>query len=75
MPESEMIDVVTIVDGTIHDCMAANIPPYPAVIAETLARVFCQRQSTTEHALCFAQLLVLTRERIEFLIAATQAPN
>jgi hypothetical protein len=71
----EMIDVMTIVDGTIHDCVAAHIAPYPAVIAETVARVLCQRQSTTEHALCFAQLLILTRERIEFLIATTQAPN
>jgi hypothetical protein len=69
------IDVVEIVDGTIHDCIAANHPPYPAVIAETLARVLCQRGTASEYSLCFAQLLILTRERVEFFHATAQAPN
>ncbi len=69
------INIVEIVDGTIHDCVSAGFPPYPAVIAETLAGVLCQGGSQTEHAVCFAELLALTRERIEFMSATIQMPN
>jgi hypothetical protein len=66
---------VELVDGLIRDCLAANLPPLPAVLAEVLSRVLFQRGSATECALCFAQMPALTRERLEFLYATMQAPN
>lgn len=70
--EAVEIDCTALVDGLIRDCMAANLPLLPAVLAETLARVLCPRGSATEHAVCFAQLLILIRKRIE-LAAVTSA--
>jgi hypothetical protein len=69
------ITAVELVDGLIRDCLSAKLPPLPAVLADVLSSVLCQRQSATEHGLMFAQLLILTRERIEFMRATAQAPN
>ena len=69
------IDILVLIDGTIRDCLQANIPPYPHVIASTFADVLAQKQTPTEHAVCFAQLLVLVRERIEFLSTVSEVVN
>lgn len=69
------IDCVALVDGLIRDCLAAKLPPLPAILAEVLANLLCKGRSSTERAVCFAQLLALTRERIEFMRATAQAPN
>jgi hypothetical protein len=69
------IQIERLVDVLIRDCLSANLPPYPAVIADVLSQIFCQRQSATEHSICFGQLLPVIRERLEFVNATTQPPN
>jgi hypothetical protein len=72
-PENIEIDCTALVDGLIRDCLAANVPPLPAVLAEVLAEILC-RGTATERAVTFAQLLILTRARVE-LLNTMRAPN
>ena len=74
MMETE-IDIVALIDGTIRDCVAAKIPPYPTTIAETLAGVLCRGSSAESHAVMILELNALIRERIEFLSALGDVVN
>jgi hypothetical protein len=40
-----------------------------------LAKVLCQRGTATEHALMFAQLLILVRSRIELAALVSEVVN
>jgi hypothetical protein len=62
---AEEIDLTQLVDQAIADCLRANLPPRPAIIAQTIADIVSRGASREEYGLCFAQLLVLTRARID----------
>ena len=69
------IDIVLLIDGTIRDCVAARIPPLPAIIAQTFAAVLCAKQTPEEHAKCVRELLPLVLERIQFLSVISDVVN
>jgi hypothetical protein len=75
MADEIEIDATALVDGLFRDCLGANLPPLPAVLAEVLGRIFTRGGSSSEYAVCFAQLLILIRERLEYLNATMKAPN
>jgi hypothetical protein len=72
---TDEIDIVGIIDRTIDDCLKAKIPPLPSVIAGALARVLCQKKTEAEIALCFADLILLVRERVEVFAGMSDFVN
>ena len=71
------IEVVSLIDAIIRDCIGANLnlPPMPAVIAEVLARTFCKGNSAASHAVMMMELTALVRERAEFLAVTHEVVN
>jgi hypothetical protein len=69
------IDAVELVDDILRGFVQSSVPMSPAIIAEVLARVLCQGGTATEHALMFAQMLLLVRQRVERLDVETKVPN
>ena len=66
------IDCVALVDRILDDCLNAKIPPYPAVIADVLAKVLSG--TPEEHAKCFAELLIVIRHRVELFQVSMEGP-
>jgi|HubBroStandDraft_6_1064221.scaffolds.fasta_scaffold4595594_1 hypothetical protein len=73
MDEQTNHDLVTLVDGVIVACLKNQLPPVPIALASAFAQTLAQDES--EYAEIFGELLLLIRERLEFLQATIQAPN
>jgi hypothetical protein len=57
--------ILEVIDATILTAVGANIPPYPELIANRLAKILCRDE--LDRAACAAQFEIYTAERLEFL--------